>query len=131
MEMVLAEKITTALQRGQASTRWRDFGDIYQITGHHAFSAGDIRRALRAVADFRKAALPDLDDLLDGYAEIGQPRWAPWRAKLQLTGLLPADFADALDALRAFANPVLTGSAADTATWNPSSRTWEATPRQG
>jgi len=30
MEMVLAEKIVTALHRGQASTRWRDFGDIYQ-----------------------------------------------------------------------------------------------------
>ena len=29
MEMVLAEKTVTALQLGIASTRWRDFGDIY------------------------------------------------------------------------------------------------------
>lgn len=28
MEMVLAEKVVTVLQRGQANTRWRDFGDI-------------------------------------------------------------------------------------------------------
>lgn len=126
MEMVLAEKIVTALQRGQASTRWRDFGDIYQITGRRTFRAGDIRRALQAVADFRRAALPTLDELLDGYAAIGQPRWAPWRAKLQLTGLLPAEFANALDALRAFANPILSGSVADTATWAPDSRMWQS-----
>ena len=126
MEMVLAEKIVTALQRGQASTRWRDFGDIYQITGRRTFRAGDIRRTLQAVADFRRAALPTLDELLDGYAAIGQPRWAPWRAKLQLTGLLPAEFANALDALRAFANPILSGSVADTATWAPDSRMWQS-----
>ena len=126
MEMVLAEKIVTALQRGQASTRWRDFGDIYQITGRRTFRAGDIRRTLQAVADFRRAALPILDELLDGYAAIGQPRWAPWRARLQLTGLLPAEFANALDALRTFADPILSGSVADTATWAPDSRMWQS-----
>jgi hypothetical protein len=39
LEMVLAEKIVTALQRGPANTRWRDFGDVYQLTGHHIFHA--------------------------------------------------------------------------------------------
>ncbi len=126
MEMVLAEKIVTALQRGQASTRWRDFGDIYQVTGRRSFRAGDIRRTLQAVADFRRVALPTLDELLDGYAAIGQPRWAPWRAKLQLTGLLPVEFANVLDALRAFANPILSGSVVDTATWDPDSRMWQS-----
>jgi hypothetical protein len=126
MEMVLAEKIVTAVQRGQASTRWRDFGDIYVITRRRTFRAGDIRRAVQAVSDFRRVALPNLDELLDGYATIGQQRWAPWRAKLQLTGLLPANFGDALDALRAFANPILSGSVADSAEWDPDSRVWRS-----
>jgi hypothetical protein len=124
-EMVLAEKIVTVIQRGQANTRWRDFGDIYQLTRHYAFRASDIRRALQTVAEFRDVELSALGEMLDGYAEIGQPRWAPWRAKLQLTEILPADFRDALEALRAFADPILTSAATDSATWNPELGVWE------
>jgi hypothetical protein len=124
MQMVLAEKIVTALQRGQASTRWRDFGDIYQLTGRHAFRAQEMRRALQTVADYRHVELSGLDEALEGYAEIGQRRWALWRSKLQLTGTLPGDFGEALDLLRAFANPILTGSAADSASWDPTRRAW-------
>jgi Nucleotidyl transferase AbiEii toxin, Type IV TA system len=124
LEMVLAEKFVTALQRGQASTRWRDFGDIFQITGRHAFQAKELRQALRTVADYRHVELSGLDNALDGYAEIGQPRWATWRRKLQLTESLPANFGDALGALETFAQPILTGSAADSASWDPARRGW-------
>lgn len=124
IEMVLAEKIVTALQRGQASTRWRDFGDIFQLTGRHAVQAKELRQALQTVAEYRHVELSGLDDALDGYAEIGQPRWAPWRRKLQLTESLPANFGDALAALETFAQPILTGSAADSATWDPARHIW-------
>lgn len=122
--MVLAEKIVTVLQRGQASTRWRDFGDIFQLTGRHAFLARELRQALRTVADYRHVELSGLDDALDGYAEIGQPRWAPWRRRLQLTESLPANFEDVLAVLETFAQPILTGSAADSASWDPARRSW-------
>ena len=124
MEMVLAEKIVTALQRGSASTRWRDFGDIFAITGRLTFKAGEVRQALQAVADYRRVELASLDDAVDGYAEIGQPRWASWRRKLQLTETLPEHFGRALESLTDFANPVITGSIADPATWDPVRRTW-------
>jgi hypothetical protein len=124
MEMVLAEKIVTALQLGSASTRWRDFGDIFVITGRLTFKAGDVRRALRAVADYRHVELVNLDDAVDGYAEIGQPRWASWRRKLQLTESLPEPFDRTLESLKDFANPVISGFIADQATWDPGQRTW-------
>jgi Nucleotidyl transferase AbiEii toxin, Type IV TA system len=124
MEMVLAEKIVTALQRGSASTRWRDFGDIFVITGRLTFQAGEVRQALRAVADYRHVELANLDDAVDGYGEIGQPRWASWRRKLQLTETLPEHFDHALESLKDFANPVITGSIADQATWDPVLHTW-------
>jgi predicted nucleotidyltransferase component of viral defense system len=124
MEMVLAEKIVTALQRGSASTRWRDFGDIFVITGRLTFRAGEVRQALRVVADYRHVELTSLDDAVDGYAEIGQPRWASWRRKLQLTQTLPEHFGQTLESLKDFANPVVTGSIADKATWDPVRRTW-------
>jgi hypothetical protein len=46
MEMVLAEKTVTALQLGIASTRWRDFGDIYQLTGRYHLDAQSVREAI-------------------------------------------------------------------------------------
>jgi hypothetical protein len=124
MEMVLAEKIMTALERGSANTRWRDFGDIFVITGQRTFGAREIRQALQAVAEYRHVELAGLDEVLDGYAGIGQQRWSSWRRKLQLTETLPDSFDHALDSLRAFANPILTGTATDLATWDPIRRGW-------
>ncbi len=124
MEMVLAEKIVTSLERGSASTRWRDFGDIFVLTGRCSFRAAEVRQALQAVADHRQVELASLDDALDGYAEIGQPRWASWRRKLQLTETLPEDFGHALESLKALANPVITGSVTGLATWDPDQRAW-------
>jgi hypothetical protein len=124
MEMVLAEKIVTALERGSASTRWRDFGDIFVLTGRRSFRAAEVRQALQAVADYREVELARLDNALDGYAEIGQPRWASWRRKLQLTETLPEDFGHALESLKAFANPVITCSVTGLATWDPGQRAW-------
>jgi Nucleotidyl transferase AbiEii toxin, Type IV TA system len=124
-EMVLAEKIVTVIQRGRANTRWRDFGDIYQLTRRYAFRAGNLGRALQTVAEFRGVELSPVGSMLDGYAEIGQPRWAPWRAKIQLTEILPTDFREVLEALRAFADPVLAGAVTDSATWNHEVGAWE------
>ena len=125
MEMVLAEKIVTVLHRGQASTRWRDFGDVHQITGRYVFQARTVRQAVQVVAQHRHVEVSGLDEALEGYAEIGQPRWAAWRAKLQLTETVPADFREALDSLRAFATPILTGTAAGSAVWDPARRAWQ------
>lgn len=124
MEMVLAEKIVTAVERGQASTRWRDFGDIFVITGHHTFKAGDMRSALRAVADHRGVDLANLGEGLEGYAKIGQPRWSSWRQKMQLTEVIPEDFGQALESLQGFANPLIGESVEDDATWEPTQRVW-------
>lgn len=128
MEMVLAEKIITALERGPANTRWRDFADIYLLTGRYSIEAEEVRQALHAVADHRRVQFAGLDDALYGYAEIGQPRWAAWRSKLLLTGILPSSFGEVLDSLRAFTDPILTGAAVDTARWDPVRRSWVASP---
>jgi hypothetical protein len=124
MEMVLAEKIVTALQRGQASTRWRDFADIYLLTGTYNFHATDLRSTIEAVAKHRAVAVTDLGAALDGYADIGQPRWSAWLRKFQLDNDLPSDFAEILGALQGFADPVLTGNLGADASWDRASRSW-------
>jgi hypothetical protein len=105
--MVCAEKIITALQRGTVNTRWRDFADIYILTGRHATEETELRRALAEVAAHRHVELSPLADALDGYATLGQARWAAWRRRQHLDDRLPSSFAKVLNEVIAFADPTL------------------------
>jgi len=84
LPMVYAEKIITALQRGTINTRWRDFADLYTLTGRQAVDGVDVQRALAEVAAYRRVELSPLADVLDGYAALAQARWAAWRASNNL-----------------------------------------------
>lgn len=123
--MVLAEKVVTAAQRGTSSTRWRDFGDIYLLTGSHSFDARAARGALLTVAVHRGADLRPLRGILDGYAELAQTRYRRWRDRQQLQDRLPDQFGELLEATVRFADPLLdTTTVPDTATWAPATRDW-------
>ncbi len=105
VELVLAEKTVTALQRGTANTRWRDFVDIA------ALSTATIDRkildeAIKRVAEHRQVTTESLSSMLDGYAVIAQPRWQAWRRKQQLTHT-PEQFADLLKTVIEFTDPSL------------------------
>ena len=124
MEMVLAEKTITALQLGIASTRWRDFGDIYQLTGQYHLTARAVRAAFEAVAAYRTTELTALAVELDGYAEVAQSKWFAWRSRHDLIDRLPESFQEVLDAVIAFADPILT--TALTTDWDPMTRVWSS-----
>ena len=93
MEMALAEKIVTAVQRGTASTRWRDFGDIWTLSHNHTLRGTDIQEAIEQVAAHREADLSALETALVGYADLAQTKWAQWKRKLKLDQL-PDEFAE-------------------------------------
>ena len=122
IHMVHAEKIVTAIQRGVANTRWRDFGDIWTLSRRHSVSASDLRAAIDAVAAHRGAQLSQLAEVLDGYAELGQARWVAWRRRSN-SDHLPDSFADVLDGAFAFADPVLASGDA-TGSWDPQAGQW-------
>lgn len=121
--MVLAEKIVTAIDRGQANTRWRDFVDIASISQTQTVAEHDLTTALRTVAEHRHVELRPLSDTLAGMATGAQARWAAWRRKQRLTSTTPEAFQDLLDQVIVFADPVLDGSA-HSHTWQPLSRAW-------
>jgi hypothetical protein len=70
--MVHAEKIVTAIQRGTANTRWRDFADIYLLSARQPVEGTDLQQALSAVAAAREATLVPLQDRLRGYPGLAQ-----------------------------------------------------------
>jgi hypothetical protein len=121
--MIHAEKIVTAVSRGTANTRWRDFGDIYRLACVHALSGDELTQAIAAVASGRGVALEPLANILDGYADIAQGKYAAWRRK-QVHIDLPADFQDVLDLVIGFADSVIVGDVSGR-TWNPDQLKWD------
>ena len=55
--MVLAEKIVTAIDRGEQNTRWRDFVDISAIIDARTIRQSDLTNAIATVATYRKVRL--------------------------------------------------------------------------
>ena len=96
--MVVAEKLVTALQRGRASTRWRDFADLFVLVPGD-LRAAEVIGALRAVATHRGVPLQPLGEVLAGMPEEAQARWATWRERQGAQERVPEDFAAVLDTL--------------------------------
>lgn len=123
LPMVLAEKIATAVQRGRANTRWRDYADLYLLSDRHHVDGGELHAALATVAIHRQITLTPLSELLQEYAQLAQPRWAAWRRRQRLDDRLPEPFDDLLTHVIAFTDPVL-GNSVTSGTWQPTTRRW-------
>lgn len=125
LEMVLAEKIATAVARGTANTRWRDFVDIYTLARRHTIEGATLSASLRRVAEHRKIALVSLGSVLSGYAGIAQSRWAAWVRKQRLETMIPIEFSSVLDDLISFADPIIGDPVRSGRTWHPAQRRWQ------
>jgi nucleotidyltransferase AbiEii toxin of type IV toxin-antitoxin system len=125
LEMVLAEKVATAIARGTANTRWRDFVDLYSLAMRHPVNSATLRTALDRVAQHRELALAPLASVLVGYAEIAQTRWAAWLRKQRLETTIPAEFSTVLGYVVSFADPIISGDACGLGTWDPMLRRWQ------
>jgi hypothetical protein len=121
--MVLAEKIVTAIDRGAANTRWRDFVDIAAIIASRSVKQADLRTAIEAVANYRRVRLVPVATVVGSMAEVAQPKWETWRRKQRLEDVTPERFQDLLDHCIPFADGVF-GDGAAGLTWSPYERTW-------
>jgi len=126
LEMVLAEKVATAIARGTANTRWRDFVDLYALAMRHPVNSATFRASLDRVAQHRKIALAPLASVLIGYSEIAQTRWIAWLRKQRLETTIPAQFSTVLDYVASFADPIIGGQASGLGTWDPVLHRWQA-----
>ena len=105
--MVLAEKIVTAMERGTANTRWRDFVDITRLSELVPIDSSELRRAIEMVANHRAVQIRPLAETLDGYPQIAQTKWAAWRRKQQLTQTTPEQFAHLIAIVCLLSDPLL------------------------
>ncbi len=123
ISMVLAEKVVTAIQRGTASTRWRDFGDIYNLSRIHSLSLSEMKISIAAVSTHRMVEAVALREVLSDYPQVGQTKYENWRIKQDRLEL-PEEFGELLDAIYMFTDPVLSSNALEASTWDPLRHVW-------
>lgn len=122
LEMVLAEKIVTAIARGTASTRWRDFVDIYMLVQRHPIDGRRLQQSMSRVSSHRDVTLSPLRVVLEGYEEVAQARWLAWLKKQRLDTAIPNDFSAVLDVVESFSDPLIANNSVQS--WSPSTRKW-------
>lgn len=76
LSMVFAEKLVTAVARGTANTRWRDFADVFLLARRHSIGANELTESMHRVAQHRGARLAALSEVLVGYGELAQRKWS-------------------------------------------------------
>lgn len=124
VEMVIAEKLVTAIERGTANTRWRDFVDMHRLSNSHSMAGDVLIKSCNTVASHRGTTLVPLRTVLEGFGEIAQAKWFVWRNKQKLQAEAPENISELLGDLEVFADPVLDRGAAER-NWNPSEREWQ------
>jgi hypothetical protein len=118
----IADKVMAIMEsyKGRPSTRFRDLVDLVLIAGSQPVRADELAAALaserlrRGIPQAPGFAVPDLKTWTLGYR----------RAASDLPGLVPRDLNEALAMVKAFADPVLTGSVVGHV-WNPSAQRWQ------
>ncbi|MBI1758800.1 MAG: nucleotidyl transferase AbiEii/AbiGii toxin family protein, partial [Actinobacteria bacterium] len=109
--------------RQVSNTRWRDFADVYLLSRAHGQDGGELVTAITRVARHRQVALGPLTTSLAGFPRLAQSRWAAWRRRQLLDGLLPEDFAEVLDAVTVFADKCLQADASP-GVWDVTAQRW-------
>jgi hypothetical protein len=120
----LAEKVVTAMQRRETSTRDRDFADLWVTSRLHRIDAQELRGYIHAVALNRSqpvmtmaAALADMPD-----------RQQPYEAMVKRMSYLsppPGQWTELIDGVVEFIDPLLADDRARLSHWDPKTLAWD------
>ena len=123
MATVIAEKLCTAIDLGDTSTRVRDYADIWILTRRHDLDASDLRNALAATARHRGVQLRRLSDAIGDLAALRADVYSAFLSRIEDDALdLPTHLSQLLDDVIAFADPLLSDDPADV--WSATARAW-------
>jgi hypothetical protein len=124
IETVLAEKIVTAIARGETNTRERDWADLWRLTGSHDLRSDGLIAALRRTAAHREVSLQPLAGRLGGLVRIRASSYRTWRQRQGPdAGAYPVELNTVVDDVLAFADPPLSNMTIGLL-WDCVSRRW-------
>lgn len=122
LETVLAEKLVTMLDRGELTTRERDFADVLLLIGRHGVASGSLGVAIDATASCRGSERRSLRTALGDLGSRPQRDWTRYLERAGLEAVLPDDYEVAIGRIVAFAENVLLGMLHDVV-WDSAERT--------
>jgi len=123
LETVLAEKIVTMLDRGDTTTRERDFADVFLLTNRHQIDATRLLAAVQATGGHRQSVMRPLRTVLVHLATERQSAWERFVNRSGLTDTVPTDYSETISHITEFADPILS-SDITSGHWDPQQRAW-------
>lgn len=120
---VLAEKVVTMIDRGDTTTRDRDFADVYVLSARHRIDAAELAAAIASTGAHRGSDLRPIRDALGRLATLRQADWARFVARSGLADAVPASLADVINAIADLVDPILSGAITD-GEWDSGTRRW-------
>jgi predicted nucleotidyltransferase component of viral defense system len=123
IETILAEKIVTMIDRGDTTTRERDFADVVLLTRRPDIDAGRLAAAIEATASHRHSTLRPIRQVLVTLGTLRQRQWTSFLHRHDLAAELPETYEATIALVADFADPLLSG-AVTSGRWEPVRRTW-------
>lgn len=123
-ETAVAEKFEAMVKLGQYNSRMKDFFDIGLLCGQYAFEGRTLAKAIGKTFAHRKTTVTaEPEAFTDAFAQA-PAKQAQWGAFIRRSRLVspPAEFAEAVGAVRRFLQPVAEALATGkdfAVTWNP------------
>lgn len=119
----LAEKIVTAMQRRETSTRDRDFADLWVCSRRFDFGGAELLGHIRDVAEHRGQAIMPLAEALASMPDRQQP-YAAMVRRMSYLSPPPERWADLIVGVIAFVDPLLVDEALALSRWSRESASW-------
>jgi hypothetical protein len=118
--------VSPPIELGPASTRVRDYADLYTLTGSHDIAYDNARAAMLATVRFRGTDLRLLSDAVGNIVELRAGNYSTYRTSLgQYGDHLPDGLSEVIAAVTAFADP-LVADVTDLRSWAAQARQWIA-----
>lgn len=126
LETSIAEKLEAIIHNGYLNSRYKDFYDIYILTGKYAFLYEEIKNAVAETFQNRgtkmsmNAAAFGEEFVQD---RLHRTRWDSFLKKKKALAQIP--FGTVVSGVKIFAEPLLDADSGDSDIWNPERREWE------
>ena len=119
----LAEKIVTAMQRREVSTRDRDFADLWVTSRRHRLDAGELRRHIKTVAHHRGQPIISLGEALANMPDR-QQSYTAMVARMLYLSPPPGRWTDQIADVVEFADPLIADDYNTLSYWDPEQLSW-------
>lgn len=126
LESSIAEKIEAIIHNGYLNSRYKDFYDIYILTGKYSFDFRDMKSAV--IETFQnRGTLMSMSTAAFGdefvQDSLHRTRWNAFLKKKK--ALVQISLEETILGVKTFAEPLLEDTNTDACKWNPENRVWE------